>query len=142
LAAESNDELSKAFNELAEHHKALGEHHEESDATCAALHDTCVKAFTKASSHHADLAEAHGAMAEHAKKAIEDALGKTVVGPRAHGVTGDAPDSARVRMVNRVGGAPDQRRENADREKILGSNLDPDTEGIDYELEDLVKGRV
>jgi hypothetical protein len=135
--AESHDGLSKGFTALAVHHKALGDHRQEAgDEAAAEMHADCAKAFEKVASHHADLSEAHGAMAEHAKKAIEDALGKTIAPGGARGVTSDAPASARVRLVNRPGNP--ERREN-EREKVLGENLDPDVEGIDPELADLVK---
>jgi hypothetical protein len=130
-------ELGKGFEALSAHFHKLAEHNAENNPEVSEEYAGLGGKCDKMAGQHAELSEAHGAMAEHAKKALEDRLGKTIVGPFARGVVGDAPESSRVRMVNRVGGAPDQRTH---AEKVFGENLDPDVEGIDPELADLVKG--
>lgn len=105
--------------ELAGHYSAIADH-------CKTMAE-CHKA----------LAAEHTKCGEAAEKAVQDQLGKTLRHDGARGIYPDAPEEQRVRMINRVGGAPDQRR---DRPKVeIGDDGQPDVSKVDPMLTDLVK---
>lgn len=138
--------LSKGFTGLTDHFRKMAKAHATNDAEDLASHCEDASEHCKAmAEHHDGLSEAHSSMAEQCDKAIQDRMSKTVLpdgvnGGRASGVSPDAPEEARNRLVNRLGGAPipENRRPTVPFSDNAGVKR-LDLTGVPVELEDLVK---
>jgi thioredoxin-like negative regulator of GroEL len=134
--------ISKGFSGLAASFEKASEHTRAGDCEKAsdALSQAAELGKTLAE-HHAALAECHGAMSEAAEKALADRTGLELRRDGAHGIVPDAPAAERNRVfsVPRAGAPPEQRKAAP---SVFGTDLQPDTDGVDAELSDLVKANV
>jgi hypothetical protein len=134
-------ELTKGFTGLADHYAKAAEHTRAGDHEQAANElEECSSCAKSMAESHAGLAECHSAQADAARKALAD-RGLELRPDGAVGVVPSAPESARNRFtaVPRAGAPPEQRKAAP---SVFGMDLQPDTDGVDPELSDLVKAAV